>query len=121
MIVTATKHDFNEVNGSVCEQGATFHNEFVWENRDGTIIDLSLYTGKMQVRKNYGGVLIVEFNTSDNSLVLDSSGRITLKLSSAVTRTLPPGKYKYDLELYGPSDDVRLIEGEFVISGEVTI
>lgn len=113
--------NFDGRHVQVCEQGADFIFTFSYEDSNGTTIALGEYTLKMQVRKNYGGTLIVELSTENGRITVDSNQDVTLNLTAAETRELPPGKYIYDLEITDLDGiQSRIIEGEFKITAEVT-
>ena len=121
--MTATKLHFDNQETPHCEQGATFEFSFNWEDSEGTAVDLSFYTAKMQVRKNYGGPLIIELSTENGRIIIDSNSQVTLFIPAEITQLLPAGKYVYDLKITDTDLDkiYRLLEGEFFVSPEVTI
>ena len=120
--MTAATLHFDGKQVQACEQGADFEFVWSWEDSAGVKVDLSNYAIKMQVRKNYGGTLIVEFSDTNGRITVDSNEDVTLALTAAETTNLPPGKYVYDLEITSGASKVhRLLEGEFVITPEVTI
>lgn len=132
------------------EQGTTFRLHLDYKYKGGTGIDLTNFTGELQVRKsskdnaavlflsNYGvtgggvtgeftpgingiaGVGGISFNTS----VTGSSGYtggILLRVDAATMKKVPMGKHFYDLELTNSIGEVmRLIEGTFEVSREIT-
>jgi hypothetical protein len=52
---------------------------------------------------------------------LNSVGEIEITVPAATTAIIPAGKYRYDLEVVSSSGIVsRVVEGEFLVSGEVT-
>jgi hypothetical protein len=128
--LAAQKFDFSrgECGTSVCEQGATFSYELIWEKEypidsgEYVVVDITNYTAKMQVRKDAGKPLIVELSTTNGRIIIDGpNGKISLLIPASITETLPPGIYKYDLELINNTGFVtRFIEGIFEIVGQIT-
>ncbi len=108
---------------SAVEQGATFRRRLTLKNDDGTAIDLSGYTARMQVRTTANAASIVISLTTENSRIAvdGAAGTVTLILTPAETDALPADAYVYDLELVSGTGDVqRLLEGRFVVSRNVT-
>lgn len=115
--------------GTACEQGATFNRVIEWQKStelNPTVfspVDLTLYTGKMQVRKGYGSTLLAEFSTANGKMILGGvAGTITLLLSASETSALPSGSFIYDLELTDGSGNVtRFLQGNFQVVQQVTL
>lgn len=93
---------------------------------DNSIVDLSSYTGRMQIRLGYNKAIILEL-TTDNGGILVGSGagdtpNVILKFTPA--RTSPISTYEgmiYDLELTSATNKVlKFLEGRFEIRPEVT-
>lgn len=108
---------------SACEQGSTFRRRLTLKDSDGAPVDLSGYTVRMQVRsKPESPSLIVSLTTENGRITVDGpGGTITLHLSAEETDDLPAGGHVYDLELVNSGGDVlRLLEGHFLVTGNVT-
>lgn len=108
---------------SACEQGATFRRRLSLKEDDGTVIDLSGYTARMQVRSTVeSATAIVSLTTANGRIEIDGPlGTVTLILTATETDALPAAAYLYDLELVSGTGDVqRLLEGRFVVSRNVT-
>jgi hypothetical protein len=102
------------------EQGATYSQEFVWKDSTGTPINLSTYTARMQVRQVKTENIILNL-TNTSGITLGSNGSIKIAVSATGTSALPTLNARYDLELQSSSGTVtRLLQGEVVISAEVT-
>ena len=103
-------------------QGATFDKQFVWKI-DGVAVNLSTYTARMQVRKDYADTdkpAVISLTTT-SGITLTTNGEINLFLAPTATADVPGGTYRYDLELVSSSGEVtRLLEGLFIVSPEVT-
>lgn len=104
-----------------CEQGATFNLVLTWRNPDQSPIDVTGYTAKMQVRTSKSAESAVLTLTDGDGITLGGvDGTITLTASATATGDIAEGTYVYDLELDSGSVVTRLIEGAFVVSGQVT-
>lgn len=129
------------------EQGSDFLLHIRYLNEDGTPVDLTNYTAKMQVRRSYemDGVL-ASFTSSPFGVTVGNTGGIsggyvggiTLNCSisgstgytggifvtavGAGMANMPIGKFVYDLQLLGVTGGgvVRLVEGRFDSSARVT-
>jgi hypothetical protein len=120
---------YSECGNSVCEQGATFSYELHWEKElipdtdIFSVVDMTGFTARMQVRKDVGKPLLIELSTSNGRIIIDEpNGKINLLIAASVTSTLIAGVYKYDLELTNTSGFVdRFIEGLFEVVGQITV
>lgn len=132
------------------EQGANFKLHLHYKYSGGTGIDLSNFTGAMQVRRSskdddvilyftnngvtgggttgefyvgvdgIAGVGGISFNTSMSGAT-GYTGGIFIRADATTMKYAPPGKHFYDLELTNTLGEVqRLIEGSFEISREIT-
>lgn len=131
------------------EQGTTFKLHLHYKYSGGTGIDLSNFTGAMQVRRSskddkvilfltdsgltgggitgefsigsgIAGVGGISFNTSISGGT-GYTGGIFIKADATTMKNAPYGKHFYDLELTNTLGEViRLIEGTFEVSREIT-
>lgn len=102
-------------------KGATFSERFRVAI-GGVPVDLTGYTGKMEVRAGPGGGVILTFSTTDGSMVLGADGWVTMLKSAAAMGddAVVAGKYRYDLRLsHGGVTDVWL-KGPFIIEPGIT-
>lgn len=124
------------------EQGATLDFEIRYKDGTGTAVDLSGYTGKMQIRSNYSGSgstyltltssLGDTYTKSSSSLFLSfsgsdlnnppTSGSIGVYIGWYHTNTLNYiSPAYYDLEITAAdSTKTRIIEGKINLSRQVT-
>lgn len=104
-----------------CWQGASFDYSLTWQT-NGTAVNLTGYTARMQVRESYDSLTPVLSLTSGSGITLGgTSGSIILDAHATVTATIPSGQYVYDLELVTSGGYVtRLLEGNFTVDPEVT-
>lgn len=112
------------------EQGADFIWNLTWLEDDGvTPIDLTGYTGRMQVRADYaessGSVLMTAETTGGGGngfmTLGGATGTIDISVPAANTTSIHSGRYVYDLELVSGSGTVyRLVRGGVNWTAEVT-
>jgi hypothetical protein len=118
------------------EQGATFQLELIYKDSNQTPVDLTGYSGRMQIRPTVDSNTI--YLTLSSSLNADgtglnfsgssganppSSGSIGIYIASCTSSLLNFTNAYYDLEIYSGSNcpyTVRLIEGQVQLSKEVT-
>lgn len=115
--MSAATYDFE------IEQGATLLKPIVWKDSNGTPVNLTGYTAKMQVRRNAADptVLLELSNTNGRLSITPGTGTVTLIFSAATTAAITWTRGKYDLELTSADGTVtRLIEGEITVSKEIT-
>jgi len=101
-------------------QGATFRYVLTWLE-DDVAKNLTNYTARMQVREHINATTTLLDLTSGSGITLGgAAGTITIEVAATTTDDIKPGLYVYDLELVTGSTVTRLVEGTFMVSGEVT-
>lgn len=104
----------------ICEQGATFRRIISVVNADDSLPDYTSSTARMQVRPTVeSATVIIELTTENDGLILEDN-TITLFISADDTTALPIGSYRYDLEIQTGTEVIRLVQGIFKVSPEVT-
>lgn len=108
----------------VIYQGKTFEEPFRFQEKvSGTVIDMTGWTGRMQIRTAADAAdFEIELTTENERIIIDEdAGKVTLYLTDDLTAALTPGSYVYDLELvtatgrvYGP------LYGGVSVKAEVT-
>ena len=120
------------------EQGATFQLELQYKDANQTPINLTGYSGRMQIRPSAASQTVyltlssslnsdgtgLNFSGSNNS-TSPSSGSIGIYIASCTSSMLSfDGPAYYDLELYSGSAPcpftIRLLEGQVQLSKEIT-
>lgn len=106
----------------IIEKGATWNPVITWKNSDGTAIDLTGYSARLQVRESVTASSTVISLTSGSGITLGgTAGTISLLLSATDTAALTFEKGVYDLELVSGSGVVyRVLQGRVTVSPEVT-
>ncbi len=79
----------------VCDQGATFSRVFTWEDSTGVPVNLTGYTGRMQVRETVTAAsTLLSFTTENGGMTLGSTaGTITVTATAATTAAVSAGCY----------------------------
>jgi hypothetical protein len=104
------------------EQGATFNLVMTWKI-DGVAVNLTGYTARLQARVDVADTTtVLSMTTAGGGITLGgAAGTITLDQTATQTTALSVGSFVYDLELISSANVViRLLQGELVISAEVT-
>lgn len=100
-------------------QGSDFAMELK-VSESGQYRDLTGFFARSQLRaKKTDSTVAAEFTCLVHTPL---EGGLSIQLPNSVTKTLAPGIYYYDLELYTANDAnvVRLIEGTVTVTPEVT-
>jgi len=105
----------------VIEQGATFSQEFIVKDSDGSVKDLTGYTATAQIRRSYYSSTSTDFTTA----IVAADGKVTLSLTAAETAAISVGstgnnRYVYDLEVASASETLRPFEGIVTVRPNVT-
>jgi hypothetical protein len=102
------------------EKGATFILPLRLQNNDLTYVDLTGYSGRMQVRGTMADATPA-LDISGVQFTFDNIGHCTVKVSDTLTTALTISVGVYDLEIVAPSGDVtRLLQGKVKINPNVT-
>jgi hypothetical protein len=117
------------------EQGVTTTLEFQYKDANENPIDLTGYSGRMQIKSDYADNAPTTYATISSSIAADgtglyfsgsnnttppTSGSIGLYISATSSSAFTFETAKYDLEIYSGSLVIRLVEGTIKISKEVT-
>jgi len=104
----------------VCPQGATFDRTFTIKVNNAPL-NLTSYTAAMQVRESYNsGTALVSLTNGSGITLGGTAGTVAVVISSTASAAIAPGAYSYDLEINSGGVVTRLLEGSFVVTGNVT-
>lgn len=105
----------------ICPQGSTFSKQLTYKI-DNVAVDLTGYAARMQVReKHTSKTPIISLTTENDGISLGGSeGTINLIIDDSTTSNFFPKNYVYDIELISSSEVYRLLEGQFIVTPEVT-
>jgi hypothetical protein len=115
------------------EQGATFQLELQYKDANNDPINLSEYSGRMQIRSSVSdSTVLLQLSSSkaddgtglnfsgSNGSTPPASGSIGVYISAVSSSALTFSEAVYDLEIYSGSFVARLLEGKVRLSKEVT-
>jgi hypothetical protein len=102
-----------------CLQGATLDKTFTATN-NGSAVNWTGYTAKMQVRPYPDKDPVLTLQTGSGIAALTNDGKITITATATQTGAIAAGNYVYDLELTSGSYVIRLIQGRFTVTAQVT-
>lgn len=117
------------------EQGTTFKLELAYKDSSGSAIDLTGYSGRMQIRPDYADNTNTSYIYLSSSLNVDgtglnfsgssglnppASGTIGVYISAPTSSKLNFDTAFYDLELESSGIVTRLLQGTIKLSREVT-
>ena len=129
--VTPAALDFTVRKGSTLRRTITWYASPVWlddaetelDTDNSTPLDLTGYTGRMQVRDKRTSTLVFDLTTTNGGLLLgDANGTITFYISDTDTDAALYDKCVYDLEIIDTIGDViPLIAGTFTLVSQVTV
>ena len=119
----------------IIEQGATLNLEIQYKDSAGTPVNLTGYSGKMQIRSDYADNNPTTYITLSSSRALDgtglnfsgsngttppTSGSIGIYISAASSSVFTFDTARYDLEITSGSVVTRLLQGDVKLQKEVT-
>jgi hypothetical protein len=101
----------------VLDQGATFIEYVLYQDKTKTSINITGLTPRAQMRKSYYSSNATTFTTTINN---NTTGNISISLSYAQTANIKAGRYVYDVELYDANVVYKVQEGTITVLPEVT-
>lgn len=105
-----------------CEQGSTFSRTFTIQNPDGTVYDLSGYSARLQIRRDFDSSTIMYTASTTNGRITMSVmfGEIVVDIPAADTASITRDGV-YDLEIFNAEGIVyKVVKGRFTLDKEVT-
>lgn len=110
-----------EVNFSVV-QGDTFNIEVTYENPNGSSMDLTDFSAKMDVRNEPGGKILCASINSSNQIDIDGpNGKLTIYFTPAQTRkfTTPNAVYQLQIINNDTGEKTTLLNGHFSVKAAI--
>jgi hypothetical protein len=111
----------------VIDQGADWFLNVNYDNPNGTPVNLTNYTGALQLRSYPDAptaVLSLTTAAGGGITITALTGLVAIHATATQTRAIDEGTYYYDLEITSPATPTavvtRLIQGQAVVSAEVT-
>lgn len=103
-------------------QGGTWEVSLTYKASNGTPVNLSGYTARMQVRSSYSSPTAVLSLTDTAGITLGGAdGTVQIAVSATTSATIEAAQYVYDLEVVSGGGTVtRLVQGTFTVTPEVT-
>lgn len=84
-------------------------------------LDITGYTAKMQMRSEpQSADAVLTLQTGGGIVITGATGQITLTATTAQTTAIDEGPYYYDLEIYNGGVATRVLQGQIIVSAEVT-
>lgn len=117
--VVPLEYNFLDRDGIIAN--TDYRQEMCLRLSDDTVIDMTTYSAKMQVRQSAGTTVIVEFSSADSSIVLSDSDPNIVLVKNLSDMNLTPGEYQYDLRLQDPDSKQNIfIKGRIDILANIT-
>lgn len=107
----------------VIEQGVRFDRSIQVRNKDGTVKNLTGYSGRMQIRPSYASATVLLDATTANGMVTINApgGVVTITIGADITTPMTWTSGYYDVEIFSSAADViRILQGSASLSLEVT-
>lgn len=105
------------------DQGTDVSFPVVLKDSSGTVIDLTGYTARMQIRPFIASSTIIDELTTGNgrAVITAAEGKVAFTFPHDKTAAYPAGNARYDIEIESADGEVtRVLEGAFVVRPEVT-
>lgn len=100
------------------DQGSDFSFTLNLESAIGSL-DLTNYTGRGQIKRNYTASTAVDFAITVNP----ADGSLIVNLTAEQTRAMKATRYVYDIEIVSndvPARVIRVLEGQLEVTPAVT-
>ena len=101
------------------DQGSDYQTTITVEGSNGLPFDLTGYTARGQIRRNYTSTTAYNFTAT---IPNPTEGEINIFLDHTVSAAMKAGRYLYDVEIVqtSSSDITRVIEGQVEINPRIT-
>jgi len=108
---------FNLVDQNAIEQGSDFSFSFIYNNVNGSPVDLSTTTLTGSIKKDYNTSSVGDFTLSKSTLV----GYVGVSLSGTSSGSIPPDRYRYDILAKNSSSTTHLLKGFVDVVESITL
>lgn len=108
---------------TICDQGATYERVIILRDASASLLNLTNYTARMQIRPSATSATITKELTTENGGIAlgGTAGTVTLLIAAADTLGLAAGAYVYDLNLISPDTKInKPLYGTFTVRAAVT-
>jgi hypothetical protein len=108
---------------TVIDQGADWYINFVYENPNGTPVNVTSYTAALQIRTSpLAKTAVLTLTTQNGGIVVTGNqGKFACHATNLQTAAITNGRYAYDIEITSPLGVVtRLAQGTIEVSPQVT-
>lgn len=106
-----------QVQNIYIDQGSTYSLSLNVTDQNGDPKDLSDYTVAAQMRKSYYTNTAIDF---DAEITYPLDGELMISLTAENSADITAGRYVYDIEITGPEETLRVLEGIVVVNPGVT-
>ena len=105
----------------LCPQGSTFSRRLTYKI-DDIPVNLTGYSSRLQVRETHYDTETIASLVSGSGITLGgSAGTIDILIAASATALFDAGTWVYDLEIESTNGTIdRLVEGNFIVTPEVT-
>jgi len=101
----------------VLDQGATFNEYILYQDKAKNSIDITGLTPRAKMRRSYYSSNSITFTTT---IVSNIYGNVNISLTHNETANIKSGRYVYDVELFNANVVYRIQEGSVTVLPEVT-
>lgn len=102
-------------------QGATFATSFVYQDDNGTAVNLTGYTAQMQIREENTHEVLLDLTTTAGLTITAASGKVDIAITAAQSAAFEVQNAEYDLLIKSTGGTVTpLMRGAFVVTPRIT-
>jgi hypothetical protein len=107
---------------TVIDQGADWYITFIYEQPNGTPVNVTGYTAALQVRTSpLAKTAVLTLTNTSGITITGNTGTFACHATNVQTSAITNGKYSYDLEITSPTNIVtRLVQGTVEVSPQTT-
>lgn len=105
-------------------QGKDLHRKFTWKHPDGTALDFTSATARLQIRDKLpvqGGIVLFEAVSGDGRLTVNPAGEVLLDVLPVDTAAMTFTAGIWELEVYLPGNVVKYLQGNVSVAPEIVV